>query len=78
MSEWNDTYMLVIASLMSRLTIGPGSNNIRRDRNLLQSHQRAAIFSPCHPTLPIEEGATSVDLNTSSTGPIIEDFTGQE
>ena len=38
MSEWKDSYMLVITSSMSQLTIGPGSNNIRRGRNLLQSH----------------------------------------
>ena len=43
-SEWKDSYMLVITSLMSRLTIGLGGNNIRRGRNLLWSCWRAAIF----------------------------------
>ena len=33
--EQEDHYVLVIASLMSRLTIGPGSDNVRRGRNLL-------------------------------------------
>ena len=28
--------------------------------------------------LPIERGATSTDLNASSTGPTLEDITGQE
>ena len=33
--EWEDHYMLVIASSMRQLTIGPGSDNVRRGRNLL-------------------------------------------
>ena len=76
--EWEDCYMLVIASSMRQLTTGPGSDNVRRGRNLLQSHQRVAIFLPCHPALPIERGTTSTDLNASSTGPTIEDITSQE
>ena len=76
--EWEDCYMLVIASLMRQLTIGPGGNNVRRGRNLLQSHCRVAIFLPCCPALPIERGTTSMDLNASSTAPTIEDITGQE
>ena len=37
-----------------------------------------AIFLPCHPALPIEGGATSMNPNASSMGPTIEDITGQE
>ena len=33
--EWEDHYMLVVASSMRQLTIGPGGNNIRRGRSLL-------------------------------------------
>ena len=76
--EWEDHYVLVITSLMRQLTIGPGSDNVRRGGNLLRSHQRVAIFLPCHPALPIERGATSMDLNDSSTGPTIEDITDQK
>ena len=76
--EQEDCYMLVITSLMQWLTIGPGSDNVRRGRNLLWSHWRVAISLPHCPALPIERGATSTDLNASSTGPTIEDITSQE
>ena len=76
--EQEDNFMLVVTSSMSRLTMGPGSNNVRRGRNLLQSCQRVAIFLPHCPALPIERGTTSMDLNASSTGPTIEDITDQE
>ena len=44
--EWEDHYVLVIASSMRQLTIGPGSNNVRRGGNFFQSCRRVAIF--CH------------------------------
>ena len=34
---WNDNYMLVITSLMSRLTIGPGGDNVGRGENMLRN-----------------------------------------
>ena len=67
--EWEDRYVLVVASSMRQLTIGPSCSNVRRGRNLLQSRWRVAIFLPCHPALPIERGATSRDPNDSSMGP---------
>ena len=76
--EQEDQFVLVIASLMSWLTIGPGSDNVRRGRNLLWSHRRPAIFLPCHPAPLIGRGAASTDPNATTTGPIIEDITGQE
>ena len=76
--EWEDCYVLVVASWMRQLTIGPGGDNVRRGRNLLQSHKRVAIFLPCHTVRPIERGTTSMDPNASSTGPTIEDITSQE
>ena len=76
--EQEDCFVLVITSLMSQLTIGAGSNNIRRGRNSLWSRRRAAIFLPHHPVLPIEGGATSMDPNATSMGPTIEDITDQE
>ena len=75
--EWEDHCMLVVISSMRQLTIGPGSNNVRRGRNLLRSHRMVAIFPPCCPALPIERGTTSMDLD-ASTGPTIEDITSQE
>ena len=36
--EQEDRFVLVTASSMSQLTIGPGGDNVRRGRNLLQSH----------------------------------------
>ena len=50
--EWEDCYVLVIASSMRQLTIGPGGDNIRRGRNLLQSHWRVAIFLPHCTAMP--------------------------
>ena len=70
--------MLVITSSVGQLTIGPGGNNIRRGRNLLQSCRRVAIFLPLCLALPIEGGATPMNPNASSTGPIIEDITDKE
>ena len=36
--EQDDRFVLVIASLMSQLTIEPGNRNVKRSRNLLRSH----------------------------------------
>ena len=76
--EWEDCFVLVITSSMSRLTIGPSNKNIERGRNLLQNCWRAAVFLACHPILLTKEGATSMCPNIFSTGPVIEDITDQE
>ena len=76
--EWDDRFVLVITSSMSRLTIEPSSGNIERGRNLLRNCQMAAIFLAHYTILLTEEGGTSACWNIFSLGPVIEDITDQE
>ena len=76
--EQDNRFVLVITSLMSRLTIEPSNGNIEMGRNLLRNHQMADIFLACHAILPAEEAATLACPNIFSSGPVIEDITDQE
>ena len=76
--EQEDRFVLVVTSLMSQLTIGPGDENVKRDGNLLWSHQKVAVFLPHCPVLSNEEGVTSMCPYIFSTGPVIEDITDWE
>ena len=76
--EQDNQFVLVITSLMSRLTIEPSNRNVKRGRNLLRNHQMVAIFLACCTILLTKECATSSCPNIFPLGPVIVDITDQE
>ena len=76
--EQDDQFVLVIASSMSQLTIGPNNGNVNRSRNFSGNHQMAAVFPAHCAILSTKEGATSACPDIFSMGPVIEDVTHRE
>ena len=60
--EWKDSYMLVIISSVSQLTLGPGGNNLGRGRNVFGNPQMVAVFPTPHQAI-CHRGTTITELN---------------